>query len=265
MTMKKSLFSAVAAAIVLGSAAMPAVAQNIAIVNGKAVPKARMDALADQMNRAGRPVGPEQEGQLREEVIMREIFMQEAQKRGLDASADFKTQMEFARQSLLVRELLVEYQKANPVTDAEIQAEYDKVKAAQAGSGKEYKAQHILVEKEAEANAIIASLKKGGKFEDIAKKQSKDPGSGANGGDLGWADPSGYVKEFGDAMVKLKKGQTTDAPVKTQFGYHVIRLNDERTQEFPPLEQVKQQIGQQLVQQKMTAFQQDLRAKAKVE
>lgn len=263
--MKKSLFSAVAAAVVLSAAGVPAMAQNIAIVNGQAVPKARMEALAEQMARAGRPVTPDQESQLREEVIMREIFMQEAQKRGLDATPEFKTQMEFARQSLLVRELLVEYQKSNPVTDAEIEAEYAKVKAAQAGSGKEYKAQHILVEKEDDAKAIIANLKKGGKFEDIAKKSSKDPGSGANGGDLGWADPSGYVKEFGDALGKLKKGQTTDVPVKTQFGYHIIRLNDERSQEFPPLEQVKPQIGQQLLQQKMSAFQQELRAKAKVE
>ncbi len=263
--MKKSLFSAVAAAIVMSAAAAPALAQNIAIVNGQAVPKARMEALAEQMARAGRPVTPDQETQLREEVIMREIFMQEAQKRGLDATPDFQTQMEFARQSLLVRELLVEYQKSHPVTDAEIEAEYAKVKAAQAGSGKEYKAQHILVETEDQAKAIIASLKKGGKFEDIAKKSSKDPGSGANGGDLGWADPSGYVKEFGEALAKLKKGQTTDVPVKTQFGYHIIRLNDERTQEFPPLEQVKPQIGQQLQQQKMQQYQQELRAKAKVE
>lgn len=263
--MKKSLFSAVAAAIVMSAAAAPALAQNIAIVNGQAVPKARMEALAEQMARAGRPVTPDQETQLREEVIMREIFMQEAQKRGLDATPDFKTQMEFARQSLLVRELLVEYQKSHPVTDAEIEAEYAKVKAAQAGSGKEYKAQHILVETEDQAKAILASLKKGGKFEDIAKKSSKDPGSGANGGDLGWADPSGYVKEFGEALAKLKKGQTTDVPVKTQFGYHIIRLNDERTQEFPPLEQVKPQIGQQLQQQKMQQYQQELRAKAKVE
>lgn len=263
--MKKSLFSAVAAAIVLSAAAAPSFAQNIAIVNGKAVPKTRMDALTEQLARAGRPVTPDQESQVREEVIMREIFMQEAQKRGLDATPDFQTQMDFARQSLLVRELLVDYQKTHPVTDEEIQAEYDKVKAAQAGSGKEYQAQHILVEKEDEAKAIIASLKKGAKFEDIAKKSSKDPGSGANGGDLGWADPSGYVKEFSDALVKLQKGQTTDVPVKTQFGYHIIRLNDERAREFPPLEQVKPQISQQLVQQKMAAFQQELRAKAKVE
>lgn len=263
--MKKTLYVAVAAALVVAAGAMPVLAQNVAVVNGKPVPKARMDALAEQMARAGRPISPEQEGQLREEIIMREIFMQEAQKRGLDSSPDFLAQMEFARQSLLVRELLVDHQKNNPVTDAEIQAEYDKVKAANPSSGKEYKAQHILVDKEADAKAIIASLKKGAKFEDIAKKQSKDPGSGANGGDLGWADPAGYVKEFGDALVALKKGQTTETPVKTQFGYHVIRLNDERAQEFPPLEQVKPQISQQLAQQRMAQFQQELRAKAKVE
>ena len=262
--MKKILLSAVVAAATLGATAFPAFAQNIAIVNGKAVPKARLDAVAEQLARAGRPVPPEQEGQLREAIIMREIFAQEAQRRGLDASDGYKTQMELARQDALVGQLVADYQKTNPVTDADIQAEYDKFKAA-SGGGKEYSARHILVEKESEAKAILASLKKGGKFDEIAKKQSKDTGSGANGGDLGWADPSGYVKEFGDALVALKKGQTTEVPVKTQFGYHIIRLDDEREREFPPLDQVKPQIAQQLQQQKMAQFQQDLRAKAKVE
>ena len=139
--------------------------------------------------------------------------MQEAQKRGLDATDDFKAQMELARQTILIRELFADYQKNNPVTDADIQAEYDKFVAA--NGGKEYKARHILVEKEDQAKAIIADLKKGGKFEDIAKKQSKDPGSGANGGDLDWATAASYVPEFSEAMIKLKKGETTEAPVKT--------------------------------------------------
>ena len=189
--------------------------------------------------------------------------MQEAQKRGLDASDDFKSQMELARQTLLIRELFASYQKANPVTDAEIQAEYDKFKAA--NGGKEYKARHILVEKEEEAKAIIASLKKGGKFDEIAKKQSKDPGSGANGGDLDWANASSYVPEFSGELIKLKKGQTTDVPVKSQFGYHVIRLDDVREAQLPPVEQVKPQIAQQLQQVKLTKFQDELRTKAKVE
>ena len=116
-----------------------------------------------------------------------------------------------------------------------------------------------------EAQKIIADLKKGAKFEDIAKKQSKDPGSGANGGDLDWANAGSYVKEFSDAMVKLNKGQLTDAPVKSQFGFHVIRLDDVREAQLPKLEEVKPQIAQQLQQTKLGKFQDDLRAKAKIE
>ncbi|HEY0884562.1 MAG TPA: peptidylprolyl isomerase, partial [Ramlibacter sp.] len=143
------------------------------------------------------------------------------------------------------------------------QAEYDKFVSA--NGGKEYRARHILVEKEADAKAIIASLKKGGKFEDIAKKQSKDPGSGANGGDLDWANAASYVPEFSQALIKLNKGQTTDAPVKTQFGWHVIRLEDVRQAQLPKLEDVKPQIAEQLQRQKLAKFQEDLRGKAKVE
>jgi peptidyl-prolyl cis-trans isomerase C len=259
--MKQIILSAVAAAIL--SIALPAAAQNVAIVNGKPVPMARVDALAAQLAKAGRPISPEVQGQIKDEVIAREIFMQEAQKRGLDGSDDFKAQMELARQTLLIRELFADYQKSNPVTDADIQAEYDKFAAA--NSGKEYRARHILVEKEDEAKVIIASLKKGGKFEDIAKKQSKDPGSGANGGDLDWANAASYVPEFSGALTKLKKGQTTEAPVKTQFGWHVIRLDDVRDSQLPKLEEVKPQIAQQLQQQKLAKFQEDLRGKAKVE
>lgn len=261
--MKKQIYSALAAAALMGALAAPAAAQNVAIVNGKAVPMSRVDALAQQLARAGRPVSPEMMGQLKDEVIARELFMQEAQKLGLDATEDFKTQMELTRQAILIRELFGTFQKNNPVTDAEVQAEYDKFAAA--NSGKEYRARHILVEKEDQAKAIIASLKKGAKFEDIAKKQSKDPGSGANGGDLDWAAAGSYVKEFSDAMVKLAKGKTTETPVKTQFGYHVIRLDDVRDAQLPKLDDVKPQITQQLGQQKLMKYQEDLRAKAKIE
>lgn len=261
--MKKQLLSGLVAAAVIGSIALPVFAQNIAIVNGKAVPKERMEALKQQLEKSGRPITPDVEGQIKEEVIAREIFIQEAQKRGLDASADYKAQMEMARQAILIRELFANYQKTNPVTDAEIQAEYDKFVAA--NGGKEYKASHILVEKEADAKAIIASIKKGGKFEDIAKKQSKDPGSGAKGGDLDWASASSYVSEFTEALIKLQKGQMTSAPVKSQFGWHVIRLDDERQAQLPKLEEVKPQVAQQLQQQKLAKFQEDLRTKAKVE
>ena len=259
--MKKVLLTAVAAATI--GLALPAAAQNVAIVNGKPVAKARLDMLALQLSKAGRPVPPEMQGQLKDEVIAREIFMQEASKRGLDASEDFKNQMELARQTILIRELFADYQKNNPVTDAEIKAEYDKF-AAQNG-GKEYKARHILVEKEEEAKAILANLKKGQKFEDIAKKQSKDPGSGTNGGDLDWATAASYVPEFAEAMIKLKKGETTAAPVKSQFGWHVIRVDDIREAQLPKMEDVRPQIAQQLQQQKLAAFQENLRKSAKVE
>lgn len=261
--MKKKLLSGLVAAALLGTMALPAAAQNLAVVNGKAVPKERAEVLRQQVERSGRPITPEIENQIKEEVIAREIFMQEAQKRGLEASADYKAQMELARQTILIRELFADYQKNNPVTDAEIQAEYDKFVAANAG--KEYKASHILVEKEDEAKAIIASLKKGAKFEEIAKKQSKDPGSGARGGDLDWANPSSYVPEFTEALVKLEKGKMTQTPVKSQFGWHVIRLDDVREAQLPKLEEVKPQVAQQLQQQKLIKFQEDLRSKAKVE
>lgn len=238
-------------------------AQNLAIVNGKAVPKARAEVLAEQLAKSGRPVTPELEAQIKEEVINREIFMQEAVRRGLDASDEYKNQLELARQSILIRELFNDQQNKDKVTDADIKAEYDKFVAA--NGGKEYRARHILVEKEDQAKAIVASLKKGAKFEDLAKKQSKDPGSGANGGDLDWAAGGNYVKEFSEAMVALKKGQLTDKPVKTQFGWHVIRLDDVREAQLPKFEEVKPQISQQMLQTKMGQFQQDLRAKAKIE
>jgi peptidyl-prolyl cis-trans isomerase C len=242
---------------------MSAWAQNLAVVNGKPVPSSRVEALKQQVERSGRPVTPEILAQIKEELIAREIFMQEARKRGLDASEDYKAQLELARQSLLIRELFANFQKKNPVTDAEIKAEYDKFVAA--NGGKEYRARHILVEKEDEAKALIAELKKGGKFEDLAKKASKDPGSGANGGDLDWANAASYVPEFSNAMVKLEKGQMTDVPVKSQFGFHIIRVDDVREAQLPKLDEVKPQITQQLTQSKLGKFQEDLRAKAKVQ
>jgi len=261
--MNKQMVWSMVSAAVLACVSLQVSAQNIAIVNGKAVPKARMEALAEQVARSGRPITPDVEAQIKEEVIAREIFMQEAQKRGLDASDNYKTQLELARQTILIRELFADFQKTAEVTDADVKAEYDKFVAA--NGGKEFRARHILVETEAQATSILASLKKGSKFEDLAKKQSKDPGSGAKGGDLDWAAPGNFVKEFSDAMAALKKGETTAKPVKSQFGFHIIRLDDVREAQLPKLEEVKPQIVQQMQQQRMATFQQDMRAKAKVE
>lgn len=261
--MKKQILTSIAAAVFIAVCAPAAVAQNVAIVNGKAVPTARIDALVQQIERSGRQVTPEMQGQLKEAVISREIFAQEAQARGLDASDSFKAQMELNRQTILINELVADFQKKNPVTDAEAQAEYDKFAAA--NSGKEYRARHILVEKESQAKAIIAQLKKGAKFDALAKKLSKDPGAPQNGGDLDWAPANSYVAEFAEALLAMEKGKTTEQPVKTQFGFHVIRLEDVREAQLPKLEEVKPQIVQQLKQQKQAKFQDDLRTKAKVE
>jgi peptidyl-prolyl cis-trans isomerase C len=259
--MKKYALSAAATAILILSTA--AFGQNVAIVNGKAVPSTRVDVLAAEVAKSGRPVTPEMKGQLKDEVIAREIFIQEAEKRGLAGSDEYKGLVELARQTILIRQLFSDFQKNNPVTDADIKAEYDKFAAS--NGGKEYKAHHILVETEAQASAILASLKKGEKFEALAKKSSKDTGSGAKGGDLDWANPSNYVPEFSAALIKLGKGQTSETAVKSQFGYHIIRVDDIRTAQLPKLDEVKPQIQQQLTQQKLAKFQEELRSKAKVE
>ncbi|MCV2361478.1 MULTISPECIES: peptidylprolyl isomerase [Roseateles] len=260
--MKKNLLAAVA----LSAALLPlaASAQNIAVVNGKPVPKARAELLITQVTKSGQQQRtPELETQVKDEVVLREIFIQEAEKRGVPASADYKAQMELARQSILIRELFADYAKKNPVSDAEAQAEYDKFKAQ--NSGKEYRARHILVEKEDEAKALIAQIKAGAKFEDLATKNSKDPGSAANGGDLDWANGNSYVKEFTEALALLQKGEMTQTPVKSQFGFHIIRLDDSREAQFPAFDDVKPQIIKRLDQQKLGAYQQELKNKAKTD
>ena len=263
MSMNQKQLARLVGAAVLGFAALSASAQNVAVVNGKAVPMSRVNALKAQIEASGQPVAPEMDKMIKDEVIAREVFMQEANRRGLAASEAYKQQMDMARQTVLIRALFEDFQKKNPVTDTEAKAEYDKF--VEANGGKEYKASHILVESENRAKAIIAEVKAGKKFEDIAKKESKDPGSGARGGDLDWANPNNYVPEFTEALIKLKKGEMTDAPVKSQFGWHIIRMDDERQAEMPKFEDVKPQITQQLQQQKLQQFQDQLRKSAKIQ
>jgi peptidyl-prolyl cis-trans isomerase C len=248
--------------LLLATAVAPAMAQNLAVVNGKPVPSSRADAMIKQMAAQGQQDSPQLRAMVKEELVNREILMQEADKLGLSSSAEVKNQMEMARQSIVIRALVADYVKKNPVSEADMKAEYDKFKA-QAGD-KEYHARHILVEKEDDAKAIIAKLKSGAKFEDLAK-QSKDTGSAANGGDLDWAPPSAFVKPFSDAMTSLQKGQITETPVQTQFGYHVIKLEDSRPAKVPSFEEVKPQIAESLQQQKLQAYQQELKKKAKIQ
>jgi peptidyl-prolyl cis-trans isomerase C len=254
--------SLLAAAVAL-SVPTGAFAQNVAIVNGKAVPKTRVEALIKQATRQGQPVTPELEAQVRDEVVLREMFMQEAERRGLSRTADYKAQMELARQSILIRDLFADYQAKNPISDAEVAAEYERARKESAGT--QYHARHILVEKEEDAVALIKQIKGGAKFEDVAKKNSKDQGSAEKGGDLDWASPSDYVPEFSQAMEKLQKGQMTETPVKSQFGYHIIRLDDTKPVEFPPLAEVQEQVRQNIAQQRMVKFRDDIKSKSKTD
>ena len=242
-------------------AAAPAASNKVATVNGVAIPKSRVDAIVKERAQQGMPDNEEMRKAIRDELINREIIVQEANRRGLTKNADMQSQIDMARQAVVVRAFLQDFVKAHPVTDEVIKAEYEKVKG-QMGS-KEYKARHILVEKEAEAKDIVAKIKKGEKFEELAKV-SMDPGSKDKGGDLDWNTPASYVKEFSDALTKLEKGKYTEVPVKSQFGFHVIQLDDVRDVKFPGLDEVKAGLQQRLQQQQLEKAVADLRAKAKV-
>jgi peptidyl-prolyl cis-trans isomerase C len=248
---------------IVALAPLASLAQNVTTVNGKAVPKSRVDLLLNQAARGGQQRSPELEQRAREEVVLREIFAQEAEKKGIPASADYRAQMELVRQTVLIRELFEDFKKKNPVTEPEARAEYEKVKTQSAGT--EYRARHILVENEDDAKKLIAQIKGGAKFEELAKKNSKDTGSGENGGDLDFAKPDAYVPEFSKALTSLKKGEMTETPVKTQFGYHIILLVDVREAQFPAFDAVKPQIEQRLAQVKLQKYQEDLRKAAKTD
>ncbi len=256
----KRLLTAVAIATTL---TLPAFAQNIAIVNGKPVPASRLDALANQLERSGRPVDAAVREQLREEVILREIFVQEADRRGIRSQPDYRAQVELAMQTILIRELFNDFQRKNPVTEAEIRAEYDRFVAA--NGGQEYRSRHILVQTEAEARAIIAEIQGGASFEQLARTRSIDTGSGREGGDLDWAGPHVFVPEFSEAMIQLGRGEMTTTPVQSQFGWHVIRVDDIREATMPSIDELRPQIEQALQQQKMMDFQENLRARARIQ
>lgn len=243
--------------------AAPAVKDPIATVNGVAIPKSRSDALVRQQAQRGQRDSEDLRGAVREELINREIIAQEATRAGVGKRPEVVAQFETVRQEIMVGAFVSDWIRKHPVSDADIQREYDRVKV-QSGS-MEYKARHILVKSEEQAKNLVADLKKGAKFEELARQHSEDSGSKPRGGDLDWNVPGTFVKEFSDAMVSLKKGEMTESPVKSQFGFHIIRLDDTRQAQFPPIAQVKQQIQQQLQQQRLQAFVQELRGKAKVE
>ena len=236
---------------------------NVATVNGVAVPQARADIIMQQQQQRGAPDNEQMRAAVREELINREVIAQEAQRVGMANSAEVKAQLDIVRQEIIVGAYLRDYARKHPVTEAEIQKEYDRAKAQH--GDKEYKARHILVETEDQAKSLIAELKKGAKFDDLASKNSKDTGSAQRGGDLDWNVPGTFDKMFSDAMVKLEKGKYSDAPVKTRFGFHIIQLDDVRPAKFAALGEVRPRIQQMLVQNKIDELIKGLRAKAKIE
>jgi peptidyl-prolyl cis-trans isomerase C len=246
-----------------GPARPAAEGNTIAKVNGVAVPRSRMDILLRQQSQRGMPDNEQTRGMVRDELINRELIAQEAQRTGITKSPDVQTQLDMARQEIVVGAYIREWVRKNPITDADVQKEYERAKS-QAGD-KEYKARHILVETEDEAQKLINELKKGGKFDELASKNSKDSGSAQRGGDLDWNVPGTFDKQFSDAMVKLEKGKYTEQPVRTRFGFHVIQLDDVRAVKFPALTEVRQQIQQRLVRTRIDGLVSSLRAKAKIE
>jgi len=235
---------------------------RVATVNGKPIPKSRVDSIVRQQ--AGR--GVQDSDQLRKAVTERlvnfELVVQDAEKRGMTRNIEMQTQIEIARQQVIFNVYVEDYFKTHPIRDEALRAEYNKVRG-QRGE-REFKARHILVEKEAEARDILDRLGKGEKFEELAKA-SRDPGSRDKGGELDWASPGTFVKPFADALSKLEKGRTTDSPVQSQFGFHIIRLDDVRAAPFPSFEQAKGQIQQFIQEQELQKVFSDLRAKAKIE
>lgn len=246
--------------------ASPVFAQNAAIVNGKSIPKAQLDKL---VQKTGQADNQQIRDQAREMLVTRELILQEADKRGLSQSEAVREQIEQSRIGILVAAVFQDFVEREGITEAELKAAYESVKTQY--TGKEYHVQHILVEKEADAKAITAQIKAGGNFEDIAKVKSKDPGSAPTGGDLGWVSDKSLVPEFSKTMVQMKKGQITDKPVKTQFGWHIIKMDDVRDVKAPPLDEIKDQLKQMISSDqnwqkaKFTEMMQKFRAKAKVQ
>ena len=243
-------------------AAVPATGP-VATVNGVQIPRQRADVFVRLQTARGAQDSDQLRAQVRELLINNELLVQEANRSGMARKAEVQQQIDLNRLEVIANAVIGEFLRAHPVADADIQKEYERAKA-QTGD-REYKARHILVANEDDARNVLADLKKGVKFEEIAQKRSLDEGTRPKGGDLDWNVPTNFDRAFSDAMVKLEKGRMTDAPVRSRFGFHIIQLDDVRAVSFPPLAQVRQQIQQRLIEQKVQGMVRDLRAKAKIE
>lgn len=244
--------------------AFPLHAKDIATVNGQPITEEQLNQFVKLLVEQGAQDSPELREQVKQEMIHRLVAVQAAQKAGIDKRPAVQQELELARQGILVRALISDYLDKNPVTEEQVKAEYEKIKAAQ-GDRKEYKVRHILVKEQKEAEDLLAQIRnKKVTFEEAATKHSIDPGSGKNGGDLGWSPASSYVPEFAKAVEELKKGDTSASPVQSQFGWHIIRVEDERPVQFPALADVKPQLEEMMRQQKVVEFQQKLMKEANI-
>ncbi len=233
------------------------------VVNGVTIPASRFELVVEAQVSQGQTAGPDLDRGVRENLIALELISQQAIKEGIEKDSKIQAQIDLTREQILARAYQARYAKAHPISDDVLRADYERMKSELGKT--EYLAEHILVVKEDDAKAIIADLKKGGDFEKIAKEKSIDTGSRDKGGKLDWATPVSLDKSFSEAMVKLKKGETTDTPVKSPYGYHVIRLIDVRPLEAPPFDEVKDRIRQAKEQEAFSKMVQQLRAKAKVD
>ena len=268
MSIKPAMLIASAASLlVLGACNSPDFSPGkgavAATVNGTAISESRVELMVKQQAAQGQADTPELRKGIIEHLAMQLLLSQEAIKKGLHKTPEVIDQVELTQQSILANAFVQDYVKG-PVTDDMLKAEYDKLKGKL--SGNEFKARHILVDKEADARDIIAKLKANPKtFDSLAMEKSNDPGSKGKGGDLGWFDPRGMVPEFGAAVAKLAKGKFTEEPVKSQFGYHVILLEDSRPKQMPSMDQIKPMLQQQMQQQSLKKLLDDTKARAKIE
>jgi peptidyl-prolyl cis-trans isomerase C len=241
----------------------PVSSKPVAVVNGRKIPAIYADLIKRDLLAQGQPDDERLNAKVKDSLISLELASSAAIKKKLDKGPKLAAVLDIRRKDLLAKAYLEDYVKAHPITDDEIKAEYDKAKASAVGN--EYSVKHILVKSEDEAKDILEQLGKGAKFEDLATEKSIDPGSAKNGGDLGWNAPSSFVKEFADALTGMKKGETSKTPVKSQFGWHIIRVEDVRPEQVPPLDEVKGDIKRQLQQGRVREALQALRKDAKIE
>jgi peptidyl-prolyl cis-trans isomerase C len=260
--LKFSKFALLSALLAIAAGAQASDDKAAALVNGVTIPQSRVDMRVKAAAQQGQPDTPEFRKAIRDDLINLEVIAQAAVKNDLNKQPEVAQQLELARESVLASAFVQDFAKKHPISEDVLKQDYEALKKRV--GNKEYKLSHILVGTEDEAKKVAAEVKKGGKFAKIAKAQSKDPGSKDNGGDLGWSVPSNFVQPFGEAVLKLKKGQVS-APVQTQFGWHIIKLEDTRELKVPSFDEMKANLEKRKQQEAIQKTIEELRSKAKIE